>query len=80
MPSAKQEKGRKCEELWEPLLRKLCPVDLERLSQGADYKCAGEFYEIKSCRSGLTPKQQETKNQAEKLGGKYHVLRCECRK
>lgn len=80
MSPTNQEKGRQCEDFWEPILRSLCSVDLERLSQGADYKCKNTFYEIKSCKSGLTKKQRETKTQVEKSGGEYHVLRCPCEK
>ena len=73
-----QEKGKRCEEFFEPVLRKLCPVPLERLHKGADRKCGNVYIEIKSCRSGLTKKQRETKEKVEKSGGKYLVLRCPC--
>lgn len=76
MPPTNQEKGQKCQEHWEHLIRASCPVSLEPLRQGADYKCENTFYEVKSCRSGLTKKQREMKEQVEKSGGKYLVLRC----
>lgn len=70
-------KGKKCEDLWEPILRTVCP-DLEPLKEGADFRCDTTLYEIKSCRSGLTKKQRETKENTEKQGGKYFILRCPC--
>ncbi len=78
MPSANQEKGIRCEDYFEPLLRSLCPTDLERVTKGADRKCGNVYFEIKSCRSGLTKKQSETKVKVEKSGGTYFVLRCPC--
>ena len=80
MPLTNQEKGKRCEDSWEPILRASCPVDLQHLRQGADFKCKTTLYEIKSCRSRLTSKQRETKVRVEKSGGKYHVLRCPCEK
>jgi hypothetical protein len=93
MPSENQRKGKQCEdswepilhtfcqvdlERWEPILHTFCQVDLERLKQGADFKCGNDFFEIKSCRSGLTKKQIETKKRVEASGGEYSVLRCPC--
>ena len=80
MPSTNQEKGKRCEDYWEPKLRAACPVNLEHLRQGADRKCGNVYFEIKSCQSGLTKKQRETKARVENSGGKYHVLRCPCEK
>ena len=80
MPSTNQEKGKLCEDSWESILKKLCPVDLEHLKQGADRKCGNIYFEMKSCRSHLTKKQKETKARVEKSGGEYHVLRCSCAK
>jgi len=76
MPSTNQLKGKRCEDHWEPILQNFCPTDLERLTQGADRKCGNIYFEIKSCRSGLTEKQRKTKARVEKSGGKYYVLRC----
>jgi len=78
MSLTNQEKGRKCEESFEPLLRRICPTKLEHVHKGADRRCGDVYFEIKSCHSGLTPKQRETKARVEKSGGKYHVLRCPC--
>lgn len=72
-----QEKGKKCEDLWEPILHSICP-SLEPLKKGADFKCGNTFFEIKSCRSGLTKKQQEMKSKIEERGDKYLILRCPC--
>lgn len=72
-----QKKGKQCEEYYENILSKLCPLPLERLSKGADYKCGYDLYfEVKSGRSRLTPKQRETRRRVEERGGKYVVLRC----
>lgn len=78
MPTGNQEKGKQCEEFFDPILTNLCPVPLEHLHKGADRRCGNVYIEIKSCRSGLTKKQRETKERVEKSGGKYLVLRCSC--
>lgn len=80
MHLSNQEKGKRCEDFWEPILRERCPLNLQHLRQGADRKCGNIYFEIKSCRSHLTKKQRETKANVEKIGGEYHVLRCPCAK
>lgn len=78
MPMSNQEKGKRCEEFFEPILRELCPLPLEHLHEGADRKCGETWIEIKSCHSSLTKKQRQTKKAVEKSGGKYLILRCPC--
>lgn len=78
MLSASQEKGRRCEDFFEPILKSLCPTRLEHVTKGADHKCGNVYFEIKTCRGGLTKKQRATKDQVEKSGGKYLILRCPC--
>jgi hypothetical protein len=79
MPLTNQEKGKQCEEYYEPILRSLCPTKLEHVKIGADRRCGKVYFEIKSCRSGLTKKQHETRERVEKAGGNYVTLRYPCK-